>query len=200
MFQCLHAFWHEQDCSWYYECSWPLHTQFAATYSTLQVRSTPTLSRIFLDATSAPRSGVGYSGRVWLAMGMIVDGRVTLPEFRRRSGLVDRAWAGEPGGTRPMVWRHVAAAQPSRRQARAPPRETTVVVPCADGPAVERVHRSHRTLTRLQQWSCFCKTAHWFAFAVELFPRVRSLVHERARARARVRGHRHGRGHARACT
>ena len=48
-----------------------------------------------------------------------------------------------------MVWRHVVAAEPSWRPAAAPPREahaaaaeTTVTVPCADGPPVERVHRS----------------------------------------------------------
>ncbi|KAL1519126.1 hypothetical protein AB1Y20_003389 [Prymnesium parvum] len=94
------------------------------------------------------------AAELWLAMGVIVTKHA--PPFRRQTeGLLG------------MEWRYVSTRSDHRRDPQ------YVVVPCTDF-FESNASRVPKTAMGFQ-FSCFCKTAHWFRRALTLFPSARFI-------------------------
>ena len=93
---------------------------------------------------------------LWLAMGVLVA--ESSPPFRRMT-------PGLPPGS--VEWRYISTREVHNSDAR------YVVVPCPD---VFLANTSKAVKTAMGfQFSCFCKTTHWFRSALELFARARFI-------------------------
>uniref|UniRef100_A0A7S3BLE2 Uncharacterized protein n=1 Tax=Haptolina ericina TaxID=156174 RepID=A0A7S3BLE2_9EUKA len=91
----------------------------------------------------------------WLAMGVLVA--ESAPPFRRTT----------PGLLSPVTWRYISTSEAHRSDPR------YVLVPCVDAFVTDT---SKATKTAMGfQFSCFCKTVHWFRRALSLFPQTRFL-------------------------
>lgn len=103
------------------------------------------------DTSLAFRPHSADASPLWLAMGVVVTR--LMPPFRRQTP-----------GLSGVAWRYITAQAVHRHDNR------FVVVPCPDF-FYANVSRVEKTKMGFQ-FSCFCKTTHWFHRALQLFPQV----------------------------